>query len=254
MDNICHMQKLYGWGFPVDISTHGASIDRLIIIIHVLMAGLFAGWFLYLVIALVRFRARPGHRAVTADSHFKLPTYLEVVIAVIEILLLFVFSIPLVRQVRAAQVGPGAVEIRVVAEQFAWNVHYPGPDGVFGRTDPKLVNTTNPLGLDPADPAGADDITTINQLHIPVDTPVRVELSSKDVIHCFSIPVMRVKQDAIPGHRVPISFQATRTGDYQVACAQLCGLGHYRMAGFFTVHTADEFKTWLAEQAANKNA
>ncbi len=248
------MEKFYGWGLPVDISTHGAAIDRLIWIVHGLMALLFVGWLSFLVVALVRFRARPGHKAASHAHHFRLPTLVEVVVAVLEVVLLFAFSIPLWAQVKRPVPGADSMRIRVVAEQFAWNIHYPGPDGVFGRADPGRVGASNPLGLDPDDPAGKDDITTINQLHIPVDTPIRVDLSSKDVIHSFSIPVMRVKQDAIPGEVIPVWFQARRTGDFQVACAQLCGLGHYRMLGYFVVDSKNAFETWLAAEAAKKGA
>ena len=145
-----------------------------------------------------------------------------------------------------------AVHVRIVAEQFAWNVHYPGKDGIFGKTDPKLMSASNPIGLDPSDPNGADDIATINQLHIPVNMPVLAQLTSKDVIHSFTLPVMRVKQDVIPGQSIPVWFEAKETGDFEIACAQLCGLGHYRMRGFFTVDSKEKFSAWLDEQIAQK--
>ena len=145
-----------------------------------------------------------------------------------------------------------SLQVHIVAEQFAWNIHYPGKDGVFGKMDPKLITASNPLGLDPNDANGKDDVITLNQLHIPVDTPVIVNLSSKDVIHSFTLPVMRVKQDVIPGQVIPIWFEAKSTGNFEIACAQLCGLGHYRMRGFFIVDTKENFAKWLGEQAAEK--
>ncbi len=157
--------------------------------------------------------------------------------------------------------------MRVIGEQFAWNFHYAGPDGVFGKTTPELVDLeTNPIGLDKDDPASADDITTINQLHLPVDRPALIYLSSKDVIHSFASQEMRVKQDAIPGMVFPVWFQPTvttaqmreRTGNsefgYEIACAQLCGLGHYRMQGFMTIHSQAEYDAWMAEQQELKAA
>jgi cytochrome c oxidase subunit 2 len=146
-------------------------------------------------------------------------------------------------------------------------MHYPGPDGVFGRTDVALLDLqSNPLGLDREDPAAKDDVTTVNQLYVPVNKPVIVRLRSKEVIHSFGVPEFRVKQDAIPGLTIPIWFIPTvttaemrkQTGNdafqYEIACAQLCGLGHARMRGFVTVQTAEEFQKWLedtiAEQAA----
>jgi cytochrome c oxidase subunit 2 len=248
-------ESYYGWGLPIDVSTHGASIDRLIYVVHGLMFVLFVGWAAFLVIAIVRFRARKGHSADAGGHHFRLPTYLEIGVAVFEVVLLFVFSVPFMfRMKREFPSREAAVSVRVVAEQFAWNVHYPGRDGVWGRSDLKLVSATNPLGLDPDDPRGRDDITTINQLHVPVGKPVIVELSSKDVIHSFGIPVMRVKQDVIPGQQIPVWFEATRTGSFEIACAQLCGLGHYRMRGFFVVKTPEEFDAWLAEEEKKHGA
>lgn len=243
-------QNYYGWGLPIDISTHGAGIDKLIWILHIAMVLLFAGWFVFFVYSLIRFRERPGHTAGYHTKHFKLPTYVEVLVAVFELFLLAAFAMPLWSQVKT-QMPPDdkALHIRVVAQQFAWNVHYPGKDGIFGKTDPSLMGSSNSVGLDSSDPAAKDDIVTVNQLNIPVNTPVIVKLSSKDVIHCFTLPVMRVKQDVIPGQSIPVWFQAKQTGDFEIACAQLCGLGHYRMRGFFNVQTQEDFNKWLQEQA-----
>ncbi len=136
--------------------------------------------------------------------------------ALIEIGLLIFYAIPAwATRVKAFPAESEAVVVRVVAEQFAWNVHYPGPDGKFGRTDIKLVSADNPLGLDRSDPNAKDDITTINQLNLPVDRPVLVHLSSKDVIHSFGLYEMRVKQDAIPGMTIPVWFIPNRVGEYR---------------------------------------
>ena len=160
------MQKDYGFGFPVDISTHGYEIDRLINLVHIFMAILFIGWFVFFVYALFRFRARPGHKPATQTPHFKLPTYLEIAVALTEAMLLVVFSIPLWYHIKKDfPPKERSLEVRIVAEQFAWNIHYAGRDGVFGRTDPKLMNASNPLGLDPSDPAGRDDIK-IGRAHV----------------------------------------------------------------------------------------
>ncbi|MBI4115517.1 MAG: cytochrome c oxidase subunit II [Candidatus Omnitrophica bacterium] len=240
------MEKYYGWGLPADISTHGAAIDRLIYVLHGFMAVLFVGWLIFLVITLVRFRARPGHQAVYQSNHFKAPTYLEVGVGLFEAFLLVGFSFPIFHQYR--NVPPPrdqAMEVRIVAEQFAWNIHYPGDDGIFGKTDIHLISPANPVGLDRSDPAAKDDITTVNQLHTPVHKPVIAHLSSKDVIHSFFLPVMRVKQDMIPGQTVDTWFEAKKMGNFEIACAQLCGLGHYRMRGFFIVETEDKFKEWI---------
>ena len=242
--------SLYGWGLPFNASAHGAEIDRLIYVIHVFMALLFVGWFAFLIIALIKFRSRPGHKATYKLNHFMAPTYAEVGVALFEAVLLVAFSFPVVHHVKNIfPKAEQALHVRVVAEQFAWNFHYPGTDGVFGKTDIQLINPGNPLGLDPNDPAAKDDLVTINQLHVPVHRPVIARLSSKDVIHSFGIPVMRVKQDVIPGQVIPVWFEAAKTGNFEIACAQLCGLGHYRMRGFFTVDSEEDFKKWLEENS-----
>jgi cytochrome c oxidase subunit 2 len=250
---------------PEVASEHGGRIDNVNDVVHWLMLVLFVGWSVFFVYTLVRFRRSRHPRADHAGARSHTSTWLEVGVAVIEAVLLVGFSIPLwAERVDEFPAAKDAVVVRVVAEQFAWNIHYPGADGVFGRTDVELIDLeSNPVGLDRADAAAADDITTVNQLHLPVDRPAIVHLSSKDVIHSFNLPHMRTKQDAIPGMSIPVWFTPTVTTDemrrrlgddefvYEIACAQLCGLGHYRMRGFLTVHTAEGFDSWLAEQAAS---
>lgn len=248
------MEPHYGWGLPPNLSTYGASIDRLIVVVHWFMLVLFVGWGLFLLYCLIRFRQRPGHRASYDSSHSKIPKFLEVGIALFEAFLLVGLSYPVWSKVRNEfpPVNESLV-VRVVAQQFAWNVHYAGPDGVFGRTDPSLVSESNPVGIDHADPAAKDDIVTLSQFHFPVGKPVIVHLSSKDVIHSFFIPVLRVKQDAIPGMTIPIWFEAKQTGQYEIACAQLCGVGHSLMRGMVFIDTPEAFTAWVAEQEAEIN-
>jgi cytochrome c oxidase subunit 2 len=205
----------------------------------------------------------------------------------------------------------------VIAEQFAWNVHYPGADGQFGKTDINLVTSDNPIGLDRTEANAKDDIVTINQLNLPVGKPVIIQLTSKDVIHSLGIPLLRVKQDAIPGQVIPVWFKPVETTaeirakltrtfalgeghdprlaalvameDYigkdstviaakgsmlsedvltqlseagykevkagpdtpmEIACSQLCGLGHYRMRGYVSILTPEEFEAWLKEESS----
>jgi cytochrome c oxidase subunit 2 len=248
-------------GLPPLAAAHGGQIDNLIGLIHIFMLILFVGWGGFFLYAIVRFR---NSRNPVADykgvtSHRS--TYLEIGVAVVEGILLIGFAIPL----WAARIGDmppesEALVVQVTGEQFAWNVHYPGPDGVFGPTDISLLDLqSNPLGLDRSAPAAMDDITTVNQLYLPVNRPIIVRLRSKDVIHSFGVPEFRVKQDAIPGLTIPIWFvptvttaeMRTQTGNpqfqYEIACAQLCGLGHARMRGFVTVQAAEEFQTWMEE-------
>lgn len=245
----------YGWWLPPDISTTGARIDNIILVMHWFMLILFVGWSAFMIYTLVRFRARPGVKADYHGVRSHYSTYLETAVAVFEVIVLVGLSIPVWADVKANPPSEkdADVVVRVVGEQFAWNVHYPGADGKFGKTDLNLVDGSNPLGLVPGDPNGKDDITTINQFHFPVHKKVLVYLTSKDVIHSFFLPVMRVKQDAIPGMTVPVWFEATDTGQFEIACAQLCGLGHYRMKGFFSVDTDEQYAAWLKEQQASSS-
>jgi cytochrome c oxidase subunit II len=245
-------------GMPVAASAHAAELDYMTLLVHWLMIVLFVGWGGFFLYTLVRFRSGRNPKADYAGikSHFS--SYSEGGVALAEVILLAGFSIP-AWAARADAFPPEheAVVVRVVAEQFAWNVHYPGPDGEFGRTDVSLVSSANPLGLDRSDPKAADDITTINMLVLPVDRPAIIHLSSKDVIHSFGVPVMRVKQDAIPGLMLPLWFVPTATtpvgedGEprlWEIVCSQLCGLGHYRMRGFIDIKTEADFQAWLDEE------
>jgi cytochrome c oxidase subunit 2 len=249
-------------------SAHGGQIDALIGWTHVFMLVLFVGWGGFFLYALVRFRRsrHPVADYTGVKSHAS--NVSEVAVAVVEAILLFAFSIP-IWAARVDRIPPEseALVVQITGEQFAWNVHYAGPDRKFGRTDVKLLDLqSNPLGLDRSDPAAKDDVTTVNQLYLPVNKPIIVRLRSKDVIHSFGVPEFRVKQDAVPGLTIPIWFiptvtteeMRTRTGNaefqYEIACAQLCGLGHAKMRGFVTVQTAEEFQKWLEEQIKEQSA
>jgi cytochrome c oxidase subunit 2 len=252
------MEQFLAKYMPPDYSAHGHQLDQLNAVVHWLMLILFVAWGGYFLYVLWRFNAKRHKKASYGGMQSHFTSYVEAGVAVIEVILLVGFSIPLWSK-WTHKPGPetNPLVIRVVAEQFAWNVHYPGKDGKFGRSDPKLMTSTNPLGIDPNDPDGKDDVTSLNQLHLEVNRPVIINLSSKDVIHSFSLPVMRVKQDAIPGQGVAIHFTPVRTtnGDkWEIACAQLCGLGHYRMRGQLEVHSKADFEKWLASQAPQNPA
>ena len=255
-------------GLPALGSTHGAEIDSLIGWIHVFMFLLFIGWGAFITYALIRFRKsrNPVASYTAVTSHAS--NYAEIGVLVVEMVLLFGFSIPLwAARVDHLPAESDALVVQVTGEQFAWNIHYAGPDGKFGRTDVKLIDLqSNPLGLDRSDPAAKDDVTTVNQLYLPANRPVIVKLRSKDVIHSFGVPEFRVKQDAVPGLTIPIWFipnvttaeMRSRVGNnefqYEIACAQLCGLGHAKMRGFVTVVPEDEFKKWLDAKSKEQSA
>ena len=237
---------------PPDYSAHGPELDQLNAWVHWLMLILFIGWGLLFLFILLRFRASKHPKADYHGTRSHASKWAEIGVFVVECVLLFGISIPAWSR-WAGRPAPelNAMEIRVVAEQFAWNIHYPGADGVFGKTDVNHVSSSNPLGIDPADPHAQDDVATLNQLHLEVNRPVIVRISSKDVIHSFFLPNMRVKQDATPGMEVPVHFTPVKTSGsetWEIACAQLCGLGHYRMKGQFQVHSKEDFAKWMAEQ------
>jgi cytochrome c oxidase subunit 2 len=234
---------------PVQASTHAATIDQMTVLVHWLMLVLFVGWGAFFLFVLFRFRRGAHPRADYAGAKGKFAKSTEIAVAVVEVVLLVGYAIPAwAIRVKAFPSESEAVVVRVVGEQFSWNVHYPGPDGKFGRTDLKLVGPDNPLGLDRTDPNAKDDITTVNQLNLPVDRPVLVHLSSKDVIHSFGLIEMRVKQDAIPGMTMPVWFIPNVIGAYEISCSQLCGLGHYRMRGFVNIQSAADYQKWFDDQ------
>jgi len=236
-------------GLPIAASAHAGEIDQMIALTHWLMLILFVGWGIYFVFVLFRFRRGANPKASYVGAKGKISKGTEVAVAIVEVLLLVFYAIPAwAKRVRAFPSENEAVVVRVVSEQFAWNVQYPGPDGRFGRTDIRLVSADNPLGLDRTDAAAKDDVTTINQLNLPVDRPVLVHLSTKDVIHSFGLFEMRVKQDAIPGMQIPVWFIPNRVGQYEIACSQLCGLGHFRMRGFVTIQSAADYQKWFDDQ------
>jgi cytochrome c oxidase subunit 2 len=255
-------------GMPALATTHGGQIDSLIGWIHIFMLVLFVAWGGFFTYCLIRFRRsrQPVANYTGVRSHAS--NYGEVAVAIVEAVLLVGFSIPL-WAARVDHIPPEseALVVEVTGEQFAWNVHYAGPDGKFGKTDLKLLDVqSNSLGLDRDDPAAKDDVTTMNQLYLPVNKPVIVKLRSKDVIHSFGVPEFRVKQDAVPGLTIPIWFipnvttaeMRTRVGDqefqYEIACAQLCGLGHAKMRGFVTVVSAEEFQKWMDDKVKEQSA
>jgi cytochrome c oxidase subunit 2 len=237
-------------GQPPNASEHGYQIDHILEFCHWFMGALFVGWSAYFIYVLIRFRKR---RHPTADYHgvkSGISTHLEFSVVLIEAVLLIGFAIPLwAKRVNEFPETKDAILVHAIGQQFNWNFHLPGPDGQFGRRDVHLVTNSNPLGLDYNDPASKDDIVTMNELHVPVNRPVIIELSSKDVIHNFALVHMRIAQDAIPGSLIPMWFKPIKTGTYEIICGQLCGLGHYGMKGTLVVDSPADYQAWLKERA-----
>jgi len=239
-------------GLPGSASAHAPEVDFLMALVHWLMLLLFVFWGGYFVYVLVRFRSGRNPDASYEGTSGGFSKVQEAGVIVVEAVLLLGFAFPLWGFLKHDFPDEGeAFEVHVIAEQFTWNIHYPGPDGVFGRRSLDLVDpVSNPIGLDRSDPAALDDVSLPDELHLPVGRPVVIHLTSKDVIHSFGIPQMRVKQDAIPGLQIPIWFTPTVEGEYEIACAQLCGPSHYRMRGYVTVEPERTLEAWLEELAA----
>ena len=237
-------------GQPPNVSEHGYQIDHIIEFCHWFMGALFVGWSIYFLFVLWRFHKSrnpvANHEGVTSG----ISTHLEFAVVLIEAVLLVGFAIPLwAKRVNAFPNDKSAILVHAVGQQFNWNFHLPGPDGIFGRRDPALVSNSNPIGLDQNDPHSKDDLVLLNELHVPVDRNVVVDVSSKDVIHNFALPNMRIAQDAIPGQVIPMWFKPVKTGTYDIVCGQLCGLGHYSMKGSLVVDTPADYQAWLKERA-----
>jgi cytochrome c oxidase subunit 2 len=249
------------WWLPLDVSTSAATIDSLMLYIHIFMLVLFIGWGAFFVYCLFRFRDRPGAIALYEPVNGSFSKWLEVGIVVIEAVLLLAFSMPVwadFKDVAPKDGDPNAIHVRVVGKQFNWFFHYPGKDGKFGKTEPRFVSEDNPVGRDPRDADGKDDFVLTEKLVFPSGRPVVARISSFDVIHSFKIPVMRLTQDAIPGQNIEIWFEALRDreGIYDIACAQLCGTGHTTMKAYAIVTTEDEYdqKFAVSPEAAIKYA
>jgi cytochrome c oxidase subunit 2 len=236
---------------PELASRHGAGIDAMLVYLLVTVGALFVAGHIALALLIWSGARRPaiGARLASRRTELVLSGVLGLGMAAIAEGGVLAIGMPVWSEYFAAEQTADAVSLEVTAQQFMWNVRYPGPDRTFGRTDPRLVDdVTNPIGIDRADPAGADDVFTINEIAVPVDRTVRIRLRSKDVIHSFFLPNFRVKQDAVPGMTPEVVFVPTRIGNFELACAELCGLAHYRMKGFFNVMSQPDFDSWLHAQ------
>lgn len=247
MNSLAVINELLGQ--PANASEHGFQIDHIIEFSHWFMAALFVGWSAFFVYVLIRFRRSRHPVADHAGVKSGISTHLEFAVVLIEAVLLIGFAVPLwAKRVNSFPDDKDAIVVHAIGQQFNWNFHMPGPDGKFGRRDINLVTNSNPLGLDQSDPAAKDDIVVLGELHVPVNRPVIIELSSKDVIHNFALPNMRIAQDAVPGQLIPMWFKPIKTGNFEVVCGQLCGLGHYSMKGMLVVDNPEEYQAWLKER------
>jgi cytochrome c oxidase subunit 2 len=233
---------------PAAASEHAGALDRVLLSVHAHMLLIFVLWLAVFVYALIRFRrgAHPTARQEGVRGWW--PAIAIGLVIIGDVIILATQALPAwSARNQPPPAGVEPVEIRITAEQFAWNIHYPGPDRVFGGTRPDLINATNPLGIDRADPSAADDIGVQNVLMLPVNRTAVIQLTSRDVIHSFTLNEMRVKQDAMPGMTARVWFTPIATGNWEIACSQLCGLGHYRMRGEYHVVDQPAWDRWIDE-------
>jgi cytochrome c oxidase subunit 2 len=215
---------MMGW-LPENVSTFGDQIDGLFYLIYYITAAVCILVLACMAAFLILYRRRQGKSAHYSHGN----TTLEVVWTVVPALILVVLTIMsgVVWQEIRGPLPETDVLVKVIGKQYNWKFLYPGPDGRFG-TD--------------------DDLEMENDLTIPVNRKVRAVLTSEDVIHSFFLPHLRVKQDTMPGREIEIWFEATQTGDYEVACAELCGFGHYNMRGHLHVRSAEDYEAWVEEK------
>jgi cytochrome c oxidase subunit 2 len=241
------------WWFPPAITNLGHEIDSQFMRTLLITGIVFVAAQFGLAIAVYRFRDH-GQKA----TYFEGNNTMEIVWTVATVVLfvgLGLFAHNAWAQVHYIGASPGAIPIEVTAQQFAWNFRYAGADGKFGRTKPELVSasTGNPVGLDPTDPAAKDDVVS-PVAAVPVGREIELILRSQDVTHAFYVRELRLKQDAVPGMEIHIHFTADVPGDYELVCAELCGLGHYRMHSMLTVMSESDYEKWLKNLAEEEAA
>jgi cytochrome c oxidase subunit 2 len=237
---------------PKAASDHAATLDAVLTSVHAHMLLIFVAWLGLFVVALVKFRrgANPEPQASGARGLWAAIAIGAVIAG--DVFILATQALPAwAARNNPPPSGAHPVEIHVTAEQFAWNIHYPGADGVFGRTRPDLISASNPVGIDRADPSAQDDVGVLNVLMLPLKRTAVIQLTSRDVIHSFTLNEMRIKQDAVPGMTSRVWFTPITTGDWEIACSQLCGLGHYRMRGEYHVVDETTWSQWLTSSAAS---
>ncbi|MGB7023471.1 MAG: cytochrome c oxidase subunit II [Candidatus Acidiferrales bacterium] len=235
------------WWFPAAITPVGHQIDQQFFVTFILTGIVFVLAQLALAWMVFRYRDR-GQKA-----HFVRGNHMLEVVWTTATLVIFVglgvMAAHAWGEVHFGGPQPGALQVEVTGVQFVWNFRYPGPDGKFGRINPKDIDASvgNPLGLDPNDLAGKDDIVT-GDLYLPVGREIELMLRSQDVIHSFFVRELRVKQDTVPGLVIPVHFTVTKIGNYEITCNQLCGLGHYHMHAMLHVLSAADFQQWEQKQ------
>jgi len=255
MNDILKAMDMLAW-FPENISTYGKELDDLFIVIYWISVAIFFLTFGLLALFMIIYRKREGHKGYNYHGN----NMVELTWTILPTILFFgigLYSEDVWERTKYPEDMPKPdVEMLVLGKQFGWYFLYPGADGKFGRnafTDRSaraLMSATNPFGIDRDDPASQDDFTSENQFKVPVNANIVIHASSIDVLHSFFLPHARVKQDVVPGTWMKIWFNLFKTGKYELACAELCGGGHYAMRAEYEVLSNADYDAWLDKQAA----
>jgi cytochrome c oxidase subunit 2 len=229
-------------------------VDHMLEIVHWFMLILFVGWSVFLVVVFTKFRQKKQAKADYHGVRGHASSHIEIGVVIVEAILLLGFAFPLwAVQSQKYPTDGNVVKLRAVGEKFAWNFQYAGNDGVLGRTELRLIDTsTNPpniIGQDKQDPNGKDDFVKNSVMTIPVNRPVIVDVTSKDVIHNLALVPMRMAQDATPGVRSHAWFKPTKVGQWDIICGQLCGPGHSSMRATLIVVPQEEFDEFMKENS-----
>ncbi len=243
------------WWLPVGASAAAGWIDGQFKLTFIIMGIVFLAAQLSLGYIVWRYRQTPKSPPV-AYTHGN--TTMEIMWTVLTAIL-FIGLTLMGSRVWASERWDAApadsVQVEVTGMQFAWYFRYPGPDGKYGATSPQLMDPSSggeaAVGLNTSDAAAKDDVVT-GTMYLPVNREVDLSLRSVDVIHSFFVPSLRFKQDAVPGLNIHMHFKPIAIGEYEIACAELCGLGHYKMHGMVHVVSQEDFEKWLAAREAEK--
>ena len=233
------------WWFT-PIASNWGTVDDTVNVTFWVTGIVFVAVNLFLAYCIIRYRHRKGQKAAYEPENRKLEWWLTGITTVgIAAMLAPGLSV----WAKFVNVPEDAAIVEVLGQQWAWSYRFPGKDGALGKADTRLVSPENPFGMEPADPAGSDDILVANpELHLPIDKPVKLLLRSRDVNHQYAVPQFRVKMDMVPGMITYFWLTPTRTGAFDVLCEQLCGMAHFAMRGRVVVDGQGDFDKWLAAQ------
>lgn len=233
------------WWTP--IASNWGYIDDTIIITFWITGVVFIGLILFIAYCVLRYYHKEGRRAEYEPENKKMEWWL-IGLTTVGVVGMLVPGVLVWNQF--ITVPEEATEVEVLGQQWQWSFRLPGNDGVLGTSNSRHVSYENPFGLNPNDPNGQDDVLIeVDDLHLPLDKPVKVLLRSLDVIHDFYVPQFRAKMDMVPGMVTYFWFTPTRAGTFEVLCAELCGVGHYAMRGYVVVEEESAYQAWLQEQS-----